>query len=45
MLMLLATSILQRFGDLIVGGIVLALLAFGAQNGLFLAVLAGNTLA
>ena len=38
---LLAASILQRCGDLIVGGIVLALLAFGVQNGLFLAVLAG----
>ena len=41
MLMLLAVSILQRFGDLIVGGVVLALVAFGVQNGLFLAVLAG----
>ena len=41
MLMLLAASILQRFGDLIVGGCVLALVAFGVQNGLFLAVLAG----
>ena len=40
MLMLLAASILQRFGDLIVGGIVLAMVAFGVQNGLFLAVLA-----
>jgi hypothetical protein len=38
---LVATSMLQRFGDLIVGGIVLALVAYGAQNGLFLAVLAG----
>ena len=38
---LLAASILQRLGDLIVGGIVLALMAFGVQNGLFLAVLAG----
>lgn len=38
---LLAASILQRLGDLIVGGIVLALVAFGVQNGLFLAVLAG----
>lgn len=38
---LLATSVLQRFGDLIVGGIVLALVAYGAQNGLFLAVIAG----
>jgi uncharacterized membrane protein required for colicin V production len=38
---LVATSVLQRFGDLIVGGIVLALVAYGAQNGLFLAVLAG----
>ena len=41
MLMLLAASMLQRFGDLLVGGVVLALLAFGVQNGLFLAVLAG----
>ena len=41
MLMLLAASILQRFGDLIVGGVVLALVAFGAQKGLFLAVLTG----
>jgi uncharacterized membrane protein required for colicin V production len=41
MLMLLAVSILQRFGDLIVGGVVLALVAFGVQNGLFLAVLTG----
>jgi len=41
MLMLLAASILQRFGDFIVGGIVLALAAFGVQNGLFLAVLVG----
>ena len=39
MLMLLATSILQRFGDLIVGGVVLGLVAFGVKNGLFLAVL------
>jgi hypothetical protein len=38
---LVATSTLQRFGDLLVGGIVLALVAYGAQNGLFLAVLAG----
>ncbi len=38
---LLAASIPQRLGDLIVGGIVLALVAFGVQNGLFLAVLAG----
>jgi len=36
-----AASILQRFGDLIVGGVVLALVAFGVQNGLFLTVLAG----
>lgn len=36
-----AASMLQRFGDLIVAGLVLALVAFGAQNGLFLAVLAG----
>jgi uncharacterized membrane protein required for colicin V production len=41
MLMLLAASIVQRFGDLIVGGVVLALVAFGVQNGLFLAVLTG----
>ena len=41
MLMLLAASILQRFGDLIVGGGVLALVAFGVQHGLFLAVLTG----
>ena len=41
MLMLLAASILQRFGDLIVGGVVLALVAFGVQHGLFLAVLTG----
>jgi hypothetical protein len=45
MLMLLTTlwadSVLQRFGDLLVGGIVLALVAFGVQNGLFLAVLVG----
>jgi uncharacterized membrane protein required for colicin V production len=34
-----AASLLQRFGDLIVGGVVLALIAFGVQNGLFLAVL------
>lgn len=40
MLSLLAASILQRFGDLVVGGIVLAMVAFGAQHGLFLAVLA-----
>jgi uncharacterized membrane protein required for colicin V production len=38
---LLATSMLQRFGDLLVGGIMLALVAYGAQSGLFLAVLAG----
>ncbi len=37
----LAASMLQRFGDLLVGGIVLAMVAFGVQNGLFLAVLAG----
>ena len=41
MLMLLAASMLQRFGDLIVIGIILAMAAFGVQNGLFLAVLAG----
>lgn len=35
-----AASLLQRFGDLIVGGAVLALVVFGVQNGLFLAVLA-----
>ena len=43
MLMLLTTvwaaSMLQRFGDLIVGGVVLAFVAFGVQNGLFLTVL------
>jgi len=38
---LLAASMLQRFGDLLVGGIMLALVAYGVQNGLFLAVLAG----
>ena len=38
---LVATSMLQRFGDLLVAGIVLGLVAFGAQNGLFLAVMAG----
>ena len=38
---LLATSMLQRFGDLLVGGIMLALVAYGVQSGLFLAVLAG----
>ena len=38
---LLAASMLQRFGDLLVGGIILALVAYGVQNGLFLAVLAG----
>jgi hypothetical protein len=38
---LAAASMLQRFGDLIVAGIMLALVAYGAQNGLFLAVLAG----
>lgn len=41
MLMLLAASVLQRFGDLIVAGIVLAMVAFGVQNGLFLTVLVG----
>jgi hypothetical protein len=41
MLTLLAASIVQRFGDLIVAGVVLALVAFGVQNGLFLAVLVG----
>jgi hypothetical protein len=41
MLAPLAAGFLQRFGDLIVGGIVLGLVAFGSQNGLFLAVLAG----
>jgi hypothetical protein len=41
MLMLLAASILQRFGDLIVGGVVLAMVAFGVQHGLFLTVLTG----
>jgi len=38
---LLAVSVLQRFGELLVGGVVLALVAYGAQSGLFLAVLAG----
>jgi len=38
---LLAASVLQQFGDLLVGGIMLALVAYGAQSGLFLAVLAG----
>jgi len=38
---LLAVSMLQKFGDLFVGGIILALVAYAAQNGLFLAVLAG----
>ena len=38
---MLAASMLQRFGELLVGGIVLALVAYGAQSGLFLAVLAG----
>ncbi|MFM8893753.1 MAG: hypothetical protein ACKOTB_19475 [Planctomycetia bacterium] len=41
MLTLLAAGFLQRFGDLLVAGAVLALAAFGYQNGLFLAVLAG----
>jgi hypothetical protein len=41
MLMLLAASMLQRFGDLIVAGIVLAMVAFGVQSGLFLSVLVG----
>ena len=38
---LVAVSMLQKFGDLFVGGIILALVAYAAQNGLFLAVLAG----
>lgn len=38
---LLAAGILQRFGDLIVGLIVLGFLGFGAGSGIFLAVLAG----
>jgi len=38
---LLAVGILQRFGDLLVAGIVLALAAYGAGSGIFLAVLAG----
>lgn len=41
MLMLAATGVLQRFGDMIVVGLVLALTAYGAHFGLFLAVLAG----
>lgn len=41
MLMLAATGLLQRFGDMIVVGLVLALIAYGAHFGLFLAVLAG----
>lgn len=41
MLMLVAASMLQGFGDLIVIGIVLAMAAYGAHFGLFLAVLAG----
>lgn len=41
MLTLLAAGFLQRFGDLLVAGTVLGLAAFGYQNGLFLAVLAG----
>ena len=38
---LLAAGILQRFGDLLVVGIVLAFAAYGAGSGIFLAVLAG----
>jgi len=41
MLTVLAASLLQGLGDLLVGGIVLGLMIFGVQNGLFLAVLAG----
>ena len=41
MLMLAATGVLQRFGDVIVVGLVLALIAYGYHFGLFLAVLAG----
>lgn len=41
MLTLLAAGFLQRFGDLLVAGVVLGLAAFGYQQGLFLAVLAG----
>ena len=39
--MLAATGVLQRFGDMIVVGIVLAMVAYGSHFGLFLAVLAG----
>ena len=38
---LLAAGMLQGFGDLLVGVIVLALAAYGGKNGLFLAVIAG----
>jgi len=41
MLMLAAASMLQNYGDLLVVGIVLAMTAYGAHFGLFLAVLAG----
>jgi len=41
MLMLAATGMLQRFGDVIVVAVVLALAAYGVQFGLFLAVVAG----
>jgi hypothetical protein len=38
---LLAAGILQRFGDLLVVGVILAFTAYGAGSGIFLAVLAG----
>lgn len=38
---LLAAGILQRFGDLLVVGVILAFAAYGAGSGIFLAVLAG----
>jgi|GEM_PF-903373 len=41
MLMLAAIGVLQRFGDMIVVGLVLAMVAYGSHFGLFLAVLAG----
>ena len=40
-MLILAASALQRFGDLIVVGIVLAMAVYGSHFGLFLAVLAG----
>lgn len=41
MVTLWAASLLQGFGDLLVGGLVLSLAVYGVQNGLFLATLAG----